>query len=167
MPKLIGFEPSIKLEMQFTGLELLHLLHGANMHYDGACKAAAYHAGKDGRLNGLLVTTMMRMDEFDWSGNGVSDEAFLIQHPNATADVSLTARELGLLTKISEQFNLIATMKVPPQHFSKDVAVGIMFGLRKADNEACLQLDILREQEALRRERFDAAEKNILSTNAN
>ena len=167
MPKLVGFEPSINLEMQFTGLELLHLLYGAQMHYDSACKAAAYRAGKGGQRNGLLVTTMMRMEEFNWNGNGMSDEEFLAQNQDATADRSFTPRELGLLDKISEQFNLIATMQVPPQHFDKDVACRIMLGLRRAGHDACLQIDILREQEALRREKFNEAEKNALSINAN
>lgn len=170
--KLVGFEPSIKLEMRFTGLELLHLLYGAKMHYDGACKATALHAGKNGQRNGLLVTTMMQMKEFDWNGNGMSDEAFLAQNLDATADASFTWREVDLLCKITECFNLIVTM-IPHRlddalaFWDNGTATCIMLGLRQALNEARLNLDILHEQEKLRREKFAEAEKNVLSVNAN
>ena len=63
MPILIGFEPSIKLELRFSGLELLHLYYGAAMHYDGACKAAIKDADSQyGTKNGILVIARMRLE---------------------------------------------------------------------------------------------------------
>ena len=154
--KLIGFEPSINLELQFTGLELLHLLYGAKLHYDGHCKATIGHAGKDGYdRNGLLVTTMMRMGEYPWNDNGMSDMAFLSENLDATADRSFTGHEVDTLCKITECFNMIAGMKVPPLHFSVDVATSIFMGLRRALNEATTHIDTLHEQEKLRRAILD------------
>lgn len=151
--KLLGFGTSIWLELQFTGLELLHFLHGAKMHYDGECKAAALHAGKGAQLNGLLITTMMRMDAFSWDAIEPSDEEFLLQNADAMVTRSFRWGEVDLLCKITECFNLIATLKVLPLGFSKDVACNIMIGLRRALNEATEQQKLLNEQEKERRER--------------
>lgn len=167
MTTLVGFVPSIELELEFSGLELLHLFYGATMHYDSRCKATAMTADSAyGRKNGILILAVMSIDEFDWNGEQ-SHQDFVCNNHDVVANRSLTWREVDLLCKVTEQFNLIATMKVPPQHWDIDVATRIMLGLRRALNEARLNLDILNEQEKLRREKFAEAQKNVLSINAN
>ena len=167
MATLIGFEPSIKLEMRFTGLELLHLFHGSKMHYDSACRAASKHACQGLVKNGIIIRAMMHLGgsykRYDARIAGESDEKFLSQNLDATADISLTWREIDLLCKVAEQFDLIlgGMKQQPPQHFSMNVAVRIALGLHRALNEAGSQIDILREQEVLRRQ------EQTLSVNAN
>ena len=153
--KLAGFVPSVKLELEFSGLELLHLFYGATMHYDGRCKETAMTANSEyNRKNGVLILAVMSIDSFDWCGK-VSHQDFLCNNHDVVANVSLTSREVDLLCKVTEVFSLIASMSsLPdgmPEHFDTDVAASIMLGLRRAWSAATLQHNILHEQEKLRR----------------
>jgi hypothetical protein len=170
MTQLVGFVPSIELEMRFTGLELLHLLHGSKMHYDGDCKAASMHAyTKDGitrRKNGVIIRAMMHLGrqygDYMIRNSDVSDEDYLSANLDAESNISLTWREVDLLCKITECFNLIAGMPRLPEHFSMDVATSIFMGLRQALTHAGRQSDALQQQEKLRRESCKKSPQKII-----
>jgi len=174
--KLVGFEPSIEVILTLTGRELLHLYYGSSMHYDGECKAATAKAGDSpNSKNGLLTKIIMFRLGVDSLGNtGYVDYQlapttgeFLGRHLDAKAVCCFSSNDLDLLLKICEQFGLIGGMKPPPEHFTMDEATRISMGLRRVMSEARLNLDILREQEKLRRESWAEAQKTALSVNAN
>jgi len=105
----------------------------------------------------------MRFTGITWTirEHGTADEQFLCENLDAETNFSLTGREVGLLCKICEQFNLIGGMKRLPQHFSMDVAARISLELIRALRDAALQIDILNEQEKLRREKFADPSKTV------
>ena len=166
---LIGFRPYIELEMQFTALELLYLFQAAKGHYDSACQATARHTTGlgDGRTpNGSLVKELFYMGEPGTSDSyhkwphDKSDEEYLLTHPDLVSKVTLSWRDVDLLAKVSEQFDVegktekfIADLglPMPPPKYDKDVATRIFTGLRRALSEARCNIDLLDEQEKLRR----------------
>ena len=181
MPRLIGFEPSIKMELRFTGLEILYLLFAAKHHYDGCCKNLAQKAGDyEGARNGLLILLMWQINQDGRYNHDAhrdsfqgTDEEFLYQNRESTATHSLTWHEIDTLCKVTECFSLImGTPGMEPiagAGFDPDVAANLAVSLRGALQAASIQQEILNEQEALRREQFSEADKlpNTLSHNAN
>lgn len=160
MADLLGFEIQLRLEMQFSGLELLYLYNAANRHYDSACKATTAKAGDyPGALNGTLTRAAWYLGfafEDSVPENRTAEE-FLFHNQDKTSRIVLSWRELDTLAKVAEGFSwgtLGAGSWEPKEQivFDKDFAAKLTRSINQALNDAILQMEILQEQEVLRRE---------------
>lgn len=156
--RLVGYDPSIKLELTFTAAEVLQLYYGSKMHYDGRCKDATQQADEGKHCVNGLITKLWMFRLQDPEGRFINDPfsegpvALLLRYYNANATDTLSTDEVDLLCKVTEQFGLISTLPKTPDGFNMGCASRLAYSLRRALHTAGAHYRILQEQEVLRRE---------------
>lgn len=151
----LGFSPTIKFDLEFTGKELLQLLLASRYHYDWACQAASQHADAGGQKNGLIITTMMQSRDYPWGGADEDDAEWLRKHPDTKFKRTLSFRDLDLLCKISEQFSMMLKMPPGDDGFCADTATAIRMEMLRCIHRHRDHSKFLFEQEKARREAPD------------